>query len=176
MFNILKQINGQEYWAIAMIGSSLMYVLISLLGRRRQFNLDKLLHRGAVCHRRGSARDRRDRPQVALASAWAGSSPRGIGSSTWRNYVWTFAWFAVFVVGTIYNLTHEVSDGAWMNFWKIQLGINISLAVVTVIWFTTGGFLDLRRMIARLKTRTRDHSDDGFVRHRIEEGDPAAKS
>jgi solute:Na+ symporter, SSS family len=174
-FNILKKINGQEYWAIAMIGSSLMYVLISLMSRGKPFNLDKLLHRGAYA----IAEDQHVVTQASKRWRWLGMGKEFTTRDRiiyLANYVWTFAWFTVFVVGTIYNLTHEVSDGAWMTFWKVQLGVNISLAVITVIWFTTGGFLDLRRMIARLKTRTRDHNDDGFVRHRIEETDPGAES
>jgi hypothetical protein len=34
---------------------------------------------------------------------------------------------------------------------------------VTAVWFTAGGFLDLRRMFRLLRGRTRDHLDDGFV-------------
>jgi len=36
--------------------------------------------------------------------------------------------------------------------------------VIVVIWFTTGGLIDMRRMFAELHTRVRDHSDDGTVR------------
>lgn len=166
-FEFLKRINGQQYWAIAMIGSSLMYVVVSLLGRRGHFNIDKLLHRGEYALAE-------DRPL-------AGASGRrlrifGLGPEFTRgdriiylaNYVWMSIWFVVFTVGTIYNLTHEVPDRAWMTFWKIQLGCNLGLAIVTVIWFTTGGFHDYRRLLQRLRTRERDDQDDGFVRDRID--------
>jgi hypothetical protein len=40
---------------------------------------------------------------------------------------------------------------------------------VVIVWFSAGGLRDLRRMIAALKTMTRDHGDDGFVRARAPE-------
>jgi SSS family solute:Na+ symporter len=168
IFNIFKQINGQEYWAIAIAGSSLMYVIISLAGKRRDFNLDKLLHRGeyAVIEDQHLVTP----PQRGWKRfGMGGEFTRGDKAIYLINYAWTFAWFGVFILGTIYNLTHEVSDGAWMTFWKIQLGINIGLAVITVIWFTTGGFIDFGKMLHRLRTRQRDYSDDGFVRHDVAE-------
>lgn len=39
-------INGQWFWGIAMAGSSLIYVFVSLLGKRHVVDLDRLLHRG----------------------------------------------------------------------------------------------------------------------------------
>lgn len=167
-FEALKRINGQQYWAIAMFGSSLMYVLVSLLDRRGRFNLDKLLHRGQYAI---------PEDQHVVGTAKRGFQILGMGREFTRgdriiysvNYIWMFFWFAVFTIGTIYNLTHEVSDGAWMKFWKIQLGCNIGLAVITVVWFTLGGIRDYRQLLRRLKTRRRDDNDDGFVRQRIEE-------
>jgi solute:Na+ symporter, SSS family len=168
LFEVLKRINGQQYWAIAMFGSSLMYILVSLMGRRGHFNLDKLLHRGEYAI---------TEDQHVVGKAGRGFRIFGMGREFTRgdriiysvNYIWMFLWFAVFTVGTIYNLTHEVADGAWMKFWKIQLGCNISLAVVTVVWFTLGGLRDYRQLLRRLGTRHRDDTDDGFVRQRIEE-------
>ena len=39
-------INGQMFWGIAMAASSATYILVSLLGKRTEFDLDALLHRG----------------------------------------------------------------------------------------------------------------------------------
>lgn len=81
------------------------------------------------------------------------------------SYINTFFWFAVFVVGTVLNLTREVSNGEWMRFWSFFLAVNIGLAVIVVVWFTIGGLKNLREMLAVLRTRTLDHEDDGRVRH-----------
>ena len=42
----IRNINGQEYWAISMGMSAISYVSVSLLGKSSSFNMDKLLNRG----------------------------------------------------------------------------------------------------------------------------------
>ncbi len=79
------------------------------------------------------------------------------------NYVWTGLWTLVFFIGTAYNLYYDVSNIAWLNFWKTYLYIHITVSIFIIIWFTIGGFKDLKDMISRLKTEYRDHQDDGWV-------------
>jgi len=78
-------------------------------------------------------------------------------------YGWTFAWTVVFVIGSYINLTSEVSDAAWMTFWRTFILINIVVSVLVILWFAIGGTRDLKDMLRRLGTMTRDHKDDGFV-------------
>ena len=61
------------------------------------------------------------------------------------------------------NLVIEISDEAWMDFWYVYITINIIVAVFVAIWFTIGGFVDIKAMFSRLKTMKRDHRDDGRV-------------
>ena len=79
------------------------------------------------------------------------------------NYIWTFGWTIIFIIGTIYNLSNDASNAAWMNFWKTYLIIQIIMAIISLIWFTLGGYSDLKKMMFRLKQTERDHSDDGFI-------------
>ena len=37
------------------------------------------------------------------------------------------------------------------------------MAIISLIWFTLGGYSDLKKMMFRLKQTERDHSDDGFI-------------
>ena len=69
----------------------------------------------------------------------------------------------VFIVGTIYNLSNEVSNTAWMIFWKNYLYGHIVFSIFFIIWFTMGGLNDLKVMLTKLKTDYRDHQDDGWV-------------
>ena len=159
-------INGQMFWAIAMAASTAVYALVSLFGPQpeRPADLDRLLHRGhwAVAAERVRAVapvprglrllflteefTRRDKVLYALTT------------------IWTLSWFAVFVIGTVINLTRPVSDAAWISFWKTYLLIHCAAAAAVLIWFTWGGVNDLRDMFARLRRQRRDAADDGIVR------------
>ena len=157
-------INGQVFWGISMFGGSVLYLLISLFGKRHEADMDKLLNRGTYT--------RTEESQVVEAAPSRGWKIFGMGREFTRfdkfiyvaNYVWTGAWTIVFIMGTIYNLSHEVSDDSWMAFWRIYVIIQIALAVVTIVWFSAGGFLDLRTMFRKLSGMKRDDSDDGFIR------------
>ncbi len=165
-------INGQEFWALAMGVSTITFIAVSLIGRRRGFELDRILHRGPRGNGVAAEGEQESfRERLLRAIRFGPEFSRGDRTIYVANYAWTIAWFLVFVVGTIYNLSYEVSDAAWMRFWKIYVGIHVALSLVTVVWFTTGGVIDLKRMLGRLKTRERDHSDDGFVRAKRSDSD-----
>ena len=85
------------------------------------------------------------------------------------NYAWTGMWTLVFIIGTIYNLSNPVSNSSWMAYWEYYIYINIVVCAVIIVWFTLGGFSDLRHMIKSLKSEDRDHGDDGWVGSHEEE-------
>jgi solute:Na+ symporter, SSS family len=163
VFHWLYQTNGQAYWALGMLGSSLLYVSISMLSKRKPFNLNKLLKRGKYA----VAGEMKVISKVPVK----GWRILGMGREFTRgdkiiyilNYTWTGAWTLVFIIGTIYNLHHDVSDATWMQFWRIFLVIHLAMTVVSIVWFTTGGMIDMKRMIKRLRTMNRDVQDDGFI-------------
>lgn len=156
-------INGQWFWGISMVGASIVYITVSYFGKREEFNFDRLLHRGKYAI---------DGEQTVVSEAPSrGWKLLGMGKEFTRgdkiiyilNYVWTGTWLLIFVIGTIYNLSHEVSDESWLTFWRIYLFIHVVFSTVVIIWFLIGGFRDLRRMNHRLTTSERDHGDDGFI-------------
>ena len=159
----LYNVNGQQYWALAMGLSSVLYVLVSLLGRRAPVNLDKLLHRGEF--------DTAHETRVVDAAPSRGWRMLGMGKEFTRGdraiyiatYVHTGIWFAIFVVGTIYNLTNQVADAAWARFWRIYFYIQVAFSVFVVMWFSAGGIRDIALMFRRLRVLKRDASDDGSV-------------
>ena len=159
----LKSLNGQVYWAIGMGTSSFSYILVSLLGKQNHFNLDKLLLRGKYANK--------DELKIINKKSGIGWKALGMGKEFTKNdkliyilnYTWAFGWILVFIIGTVYNLSNEVSNQAWMTFWKYYLLINIIMSIFCIIWFTWGGFKDLDIMIKKLKQTERDHSDDGWV-------------
>lgn len=158
-------INGQWFWMISMAGAGIVYVTVSLAGKRETYDLDRLLHRGRYAITGETT--------VVDRVPSKGWKILGMGKEFTRgdkiiyilNYVWTGAWLLVFIVGTVYNLTHDVSDESWLQFWRIYLVIHIAVSVVVIVWFLIGGFRDIGAMHNRLKTASRDEQDDGFVPH-----------
>jgi SSS family solute:Na+ symporter len=157
-------VNGQMFWGLAMASSLIVYVVISLLtSRGRVFDMDKMLHRGRYAIA--------DETRIVETVPVKGWKVLGMGREFTpfdkviyiATYVWTLSWVVVFVVGTALNLTGTVGTASWMAFWKAYVYIYLGTSIVVIIWFCTGGFINLRDMIRQLKTMTRDHTDSGYV-------------
>jgi SSS family solute:Na+ symporter len=157
-------INGQMFWGLAMAVSSLVYVFVSLLtGRRKTFDMDKMLHRGKYLVR--------EEYTVVDAAPVKGWRVLGMGREFTRSdkviyvatYAWTASWVAVFVAGTVLNLTGGIDAASWMRFWKTYVMIYLVASILVIVWFSVGGIVDLKEMIRTLKVMKRDHADTGFV-------------
>ena len=157
-------INGQMFWGLAMAASSLVYVSVSLMtGRRKTFDMDKMLHRGEYLIR--------EETTVVDAAPIKGWKVLGMGREFTRSdkviyvatYAWTASWVVVFVVGTVLNLTRSVDAASWMSFWKTYVMIYLVASIFVIVWFSVGGIIDLKEMIRTLRVMKRDHADTGFV-------------
>ena len=160
---ILKEINGIKYYALSMAFSSLSYILVSLLTFKEKMNMDKLLNRGKyTIEEEIKVVDEKVKPFFKLL---------GIGKEFTIedkiiyivSYVWNIFFTLVFVVGTIYNLYNDVSDESWMVYWKYQVYMNVVFSFIIIIWFTIGGFVDIKKMFQSLGASERDHGDSGWV-------------
>jgi SSS family solute:Na+ symporter len=157
-------INGQVFTGISIGAASLVYILVSLLGKRESHDLDQLLHRGRYALE--------SEYKVVNKTPSRGLRMLAIGKEFTRadkiiyfaSYIWTFAWLLVFVVGTVYNLHHDVDDRRWADFWKVYVYIQVTLSLFVTVWFMIGGANDVRYMLRTLRTRARDATDDGTVR------------
>jgi SSS family solute:Na+ symporter len=157
-------INGQMFWGLAMVASSLVYVVVSLASARKKvFDMDKMLHRGKYLIR--------EEYTVVDEAPVKGWKVLGMGREFTRmdkviyiaTYAWTASWVVVFVVGTVLNLTREVSTAAWLGFWKTYTMIFLAVSIFVFFWFSIGGIINLKDMIRMLKVMKRDHADTGFV-------------
>ena len=163
ILEFIRNINGQEYWGISMGASAFAYVVVSVLDNSEPFNMDKLLNRGKYAIE-GEKKIINENTELGWKIFLMGEEfTRGDKLIYILNYVWTGIWTLVFIVGTIYNLSNEVSDASWMFFWRNYIYIFIVISLVIIVWFTVGGFHDLKIMMDKLKTEKRDHHDDGWV-------------
>ena len=162
----LREINGQVYWGIGMGFSSISYILVSLLGKKSEHDMDKLLNRGKYSIE-GEMKIVNKMPEK-------GWKILGMGKEFTKNdklifiinYVWTGVWTLIFIFGTVYNLYNKVDDSSWMMFWKYYLIVYISTSVITIFWFSIGGYQDLKNMMNALRSNDRDHEDAGWVENK----------
>jgi SSS family solute:Na+ symporter len=157
-------IDGQVMLFITAMCAIGVYVVMSFLSGARQFNLDRMLHRGAYAVEEDAAESE------AGTGRWKWL---GINRSftLWDKTIyigsvaWVGLWGAVFAGGTLYHhVIHEISDDSWLAFWHAIIWMSLGLGVITTGWFLVGGLRDMNSMFALLRTRVRDVRDDGTVR------------
>jgi solute:Na+ symporter, SSS family len=139
----------------------IVYIVVSLLTCKRDYNLDKLLHRGEYAV---------ESEKKKLSTAKGLKALIGGEEFTLKDrltsisvLVWGLGWFAVFLIGTIWNAFRPISNQSWERFWSVYVWICMAVGTVITIWFTIGGFKDLKSMFSILKSAQRDVSDDGMV-------------
>ena len=171
-------VNGQWIYFYAMIASTVCYIAVSLLGPRRVFNLDRLLHRGqyAVAADRvggagGNRQDvRGDKERFSLKRFL------GITSEFTRferfifygTFAWLMGWWLVFVAGVAVNFIQPLSDRFWSGFWYVYILLSVGLGILCTIWIFAGGLRDALQLFRDLRTSRNDCRDDGFVRQNEE--------
>ena len=162
-FLYIRDINGQEYWGIGMALSSITYITISLLTNKKPYNMDKLLNRGEFAIK-GEKTIVNENEQIGWKIFLMGDEfTKGDKFLYILNYIWTGVWTLVFIIGTIYNLSNNVSNQTWMLYWRYYIYVHVFMSLVTMVWFSIGGFRDLKVMMKRLRNDVRDHGDDGWV-------------
>jgi SSS family solute:Na+ symporter len=162
-------ISGQVLTFAAMASAIAVYVGVSLATCRERFDLDRMLFRGK--HREllpESERDFREEHAHALPE-WMrkiGFSREYSRADTWITTVtvlWPLAFTVLFVVVTLWAAAFGISSEWWMGFWQYWTWLVFGAGCVIVVWFTVGGFRDLRRMYAHLERYSADALDDGTV-------------
>lgn len=160
-------INGQWMYLIAMLVAAGLYVIVSLLTCREDFNMDRMLHRGQY------ALD--PKAQAALPpilKGWTFKKFLGIDQQysmgdkaiSYSLFGWQMFWFAVGAIITLWNLVDRWSLSWWSAYWKISsIYIPFILAIPTTIWFLWGGIRDMRLLFHDLRSVTRHAHDDGTV-------------
>lgn len=163
-------INGQWIYFWAMLTASVSYVLVSLVGPRTDFNMDKLLHRGKYAI--ASDRVKGDETSERVSRRITFSKLVGVTAEFSRferllfycSFAWSMGWWGIFVVGTVVNLFYKVSDNAWSWYWWFYIWVSVFLGIMCTVWVFCGGIRDARRLFHDLTHRRIDMADDGFVR------------
>jgi SSS family solute:Na+ symporter len=163
-------ISGQEIYFLTMFSAVSSYISVSLLTCREKFNMDRLLHRGEY-QRKDEKIDslpvaqEKKRGWVQKILGFNENYTKGDRILAWTVFYWTMGNFSIFASAALWNLIFGVwSNQTWFLYWKYYtVGLTGVVAVVTTIWFTIGGTIDLRKLFQRLKTLQVNEADDGRV-------------
>ncbi len=165
-FNPKFPLNGMEIFFYASFIATALYVIVSLLTNREDFNMDRMLHRGQY------GRQQVDSETIPIRTGFNWSKLIGIDANYSKPdkwiagllFAWGIGWFVIFIVGTIWNLLAPWPDFVWVAFWHVSaIGLPIFLSVVTAVWFTWGGIKDTRDLFRRLNEEKINALDNGMV-------------
>ena len=159
-------INGVLVFTISAVCSTLVYVVISLLTCRENFNLDRMLHRGVYALEKPAAKEVPVKRRRTFAQCF-GITPeftRGDKIIYFSGYLWVLFFFALNIGGAFWNFViSPLPAGFWVGLWKSYLIIMSGVGVCVALWFTVGGLIDLKQLCRRLSTNRIDENDDGRV-------------
>lgn len=158
-------INGVFVFTISAVCSTVVYVAISLMTCKQDFNIDQLLHRGQY-----SVEQRTGMKGVGHRKSF--KEILGITDEFSRfdliiyvaGYLWIFFFLFLNLGITAWHFfVHELSPRFWVELWKVYLVLIGVVGVAAAIWFTVGGFVDLKDMVRVLRKERPDEHDDGTV-------------
>ncbi|HEX4056335.1 MAG TPA: hypothetical protein VHX86_18900 [Tepidisphaeraceae bacterium] len=162
--------NGNEARFIAAAAAAAVYIMVSLLTCRKDFDLDRMLHRGRYALAEDAAAPAEVVARRRRKLNWSRLLGFDADFTFWDKIVcggiffWSMFWLAVVVVGTIWNLIHRWPTQVWATYWLVVgIILPVIVAAITLVWFGIGGLIDLRRFFARLSSMKRDVRDDGSV-------------
>ena len=164
-------VNGQVVYFFAMLTASLSYVLVSLLGPEKEFDLDRMLHRGRFATTddvKAAAKSDLETPKtwgqrLAHAAGLTAEMTLHDRRLFWATFLWSMGWWSIFLIGTILALTTGLTISVWYGYWHFKIILSCVLGIVCTGWFLWGGLRDARQLMVDLRNMKRDNLDDGTV-------------
>lgn len=153
-------LNGIEiYFWTAIIATSL-YVLVSLATNRGDFDLEAMLHR------KEKASDARE-PKSSFWARLLGIDAEHTRGDRWvvgGIFTFTMGMAVIALGGTLWCWVSPWPIERWSTFWRIfGLGVPLIVATITTLWFSWGGFRDLKDFFRQIRAKPVNHADDGRV-------------
>ena len=159
-------LNGIQIGFVGSLAACAIYAIVSLLTCKKDFDMDRMLHRGAYAVDSEKKFETHSKTKVTWGRLIGLDEHFTFGDKLVAGglFGWSMIWFGVFVVGTIWNLIAPWPISVWSQFWfVVGIGVPIFFAFATAIWFTWGGIRDMRLFFKRLKEERVDAFDDGTV-------------
>lgn len=165
-------LNGAWLSFIATILAQAVFAAVSFATCRKEYDLDKLLHRGAYSD--GEKKLVNTRKISTFKRIFFGFDEeftlrdKIIASSV---AVWNLGWGAFFILVTLWNVIGYCfpnpyirmwTEEGWFNYLLAYCGILLVITPLTAVWLLWGGCKDLRTMFRLLRDGAHSE-DDGFV-------------
>jgi len=156
-------LNGQHLGVFSILVSITVYLVVSLITCKNPHNMDRLLHRGDYAIKQDQVEPHRAPWWERIFGITHEFTLRDKVVFLFVN-VWMFGWATIFVIGTIWNVTQDVSSETWRWWWgSVHLPILFTSATIFTIWFGIGSFRDVVRLFRDLRHLKADKTDDGFL-------------
>ena len=159
-------INSYEIFFISMMLSIGSYIIGSYL-TYKPYNLDKLLHRGEYSD--GHIVERQSWTLRNIFAKLLSITPdytRGDKVIAWGVFTYSFIYQLglTFIAVVIWNAISPWPNEWWSNYYYIAyLLVPGIVGVISTVWFSIGGTVDIIRLFKDLAARTVDTSDNGQV-------------
>ena len=163
-------VNAQWLYFLTVLTTVLVFILVSLMDNQ-VFNMDQLLHRGEYAFEQNIEAETSQERSTESQSPEQSKSIFSIGKEFtfgdkvlfFGSYAYIFVFFAVFLFGTFYMLTNDISDQTWGEFWWYFCVVILLMTAAVTAVVTIGGLKNLRELYEMLKNIRRDEDDDGTV-------------
>ena len=163
-------LTGQEIYFLAMMAAIVIYVTVSLLGKRSNFNLEKVLHRGKYKVDSDRVRDEAA-PTSYSPKKWNWKKALGITKDFTRgdkiiygiSIVYALAMLLIFICLTTAAILLDLSARFWAAYFRYYLILMIITSFGIALWLSIGGIHNLLQMFKDLKAAKRDFTDDGWI-------------
>jgi len=167
VYGLKFPLNGVQVSLTAALTAIAIYVLVSLLTSRKDFNLDRMLHRGEYALQDSGENQVVSAKHLPAWSRLLGFDDRFSPADKWIAGLllgWSIFWFSMVVIGSICHVISPWSTSTWLSYWHVTgIVVPIIISLVTAIWFTWGGARDIRSLFEHLKKEKICHLDDGRV-------------
>jgi len=164
-------LNGTEISFIAMLVASTVYVVVSLLTCEKDFNMDRMLHRGAYANITAEVGEEAQPIPKKKKLSWAsviGYDENFTLSDKWiaiSLFCWSMLFSLIAIFGTLWNLfIWRWPVWVWSEYWHFTaVVIPAILAAIVIVWFTWCGILDVIDLFRRLESAKNNPLDNGQV-------------
>lgn len=169
MSDVKFPINSMEIYLAAMIVGIASYVGVSLLTCKKPFNLDRMLHRGVYSVAAGEKSPIVTEKKPGLFQRLIGISPqytRGDKIIAYSVFAYSFVYnlCIAFLGVVIWNLISPWHKEWWGRYFLvISIIVPVAVAVISTVWMSIGGVIDLRKLFRNLAARRENDLDNGVV-------------